>query len=69
MTGNSLKSELSKWSAYLASLPDGIIPLPVFWHLEQQDGTTALLWLRGTEPARLLHAQVGDADGKTKLVC
>jgi len=64
----SLKRESSKWFAYIASLPDGIIPLPVFWHLDEQDGTTALLWLRGTEPGRLLCAQVGD-DGKSRLVC
>ncbi|KAF8959934.1 hypothetical protein BDZ97DRAFT_1365609 [Flammula alnicola] len=65
-----LKGRQSRWHGYLQSLPVGVMDLPLFWDLhtdanENEDGSGALTWLRGTEARKIIFGRT--ENGATKL--
>jgi len=65
---SSLRQDRSKWYGYLQSLPTGLVDLPIFWmkrgdHIncsDADDCEEALLWLTGTEAAKILQSKTDD---------
>lgn len=62
---DSLKHNRSRWYDYLQSLPNDLVDLPLFWEREIEkkgandayDCAEALLWLAGTEAAKILDSK------------
>ncbi|TFK65610.1 SET domain-containing protein [Pluteus cervinus] len=65
--GEILRGRLSRWSAYIQSLPQDLVDLPIFWNVETSDtngidGAEGLRWLCGTEVERRV-GRLSDSQG------